>query len=336
MGANGARDHHLHLIPNRIDDDPCALLRLFSLTCARPHVLVMFMSPATLPVATSAPDPAMPGEDRPSRFGSLIGLVRRLIDYGKELAATLQQRAATTDLALVTLPFGTRDIGLILARIGAACAPASRHQAHIRGRSSSCPAAHVGADRRRGPPPAGRCGHRRYLPRSRHHAEPQAVAGPVPRHHPASRRPRRALQGHPRPGDAVSCPSPVQRPARRSAGAIRPDAGGVRHRPALNRRRRNGLRPQNTPMAADERICMRVHRRPLARSTNARCERLIVPAVTAGTRPAMTAGKTPPNLGRVRDPSGGKQMRPGYAAGTASRVGVAGAASSGGSIRRCW
>jgi len=36
--------------------------------------------------------------------------------YGKELATTLQRRA-TTDLAAVTLPFGTRDIGLILARI---------------------------------------------------------------------------------------------------------------------------------------------------------------------------------------------------------------------------
>jgi hypothetical protein len=43
--------------------------------------------------------------------------VRKLIDYGKELAATLQQRATNADLAAVTLPFGTRDIALILARI---------------------------------------------------------------------------------------------------------------------------------------------------------------------------------------------------------------------------
>ena len=59
----------------------------------------MFMSaPAILPVATSPLGPAMPGEDRPGRFGSLVGLVRKLIEYGKELAATLQ----TTGLALVT------------------------------------------------------------------------------------------------------------------------------------------------------------------------------------------------------------------------------------------
>jgi hypothetical protein len=59
----------------------------------------------------------MLGEDRSSRFGRVLGLVRKLIDYGRELATTLQRRATTTDLAAVTLPFGTRDIALILARI---------------------------------------------------------------------------------------------------------------------------------------------------------------------------------------------------------------------------
>jgi hypothetical protein len=61
------------------------------------------------------PDPVAPG-DKPGRFGRLVDLVRKLIDYGKELAATLQQRT-TNDLAAVTLSFGTGDIGLILARI---------------------------------------------------------------------------------------------------------------------------------------------------------------------------------------------------------------------------
>src|SRR5271165_3633887 len=51
-----------------------------------------------------------------SRFRRVLDVVRKLIDYGKELATTLQQRAAT-DLAAVTFPFGTRDIGLILALI---------------------------------------------------------------------------------------------------------------------------------------------------------------------------------------------------------------------------
>ena len=43
--------------------------------------------------------------------------MRRLIDYGKELATTLQQRATNADLAAATLSFGTRDIALIVARI---------------------------------------------------------------------------------------------------------------------------------------------------------------------------------------------------------------------------
>ena len=53
----------------------------------------------------------------PSRAGRLLNLVRKLIDYGKELAAALRHHSATIDLASVTRPFGTRDIALILARI---------------------------------------------------------------------------------------------------------------------------------------------------------------------------------------------------------------------------
>ena len=73
-------------------------------------------APAATPNATSIPDPATPGDDKSSRFGCLLGLVRKLIDYGRELATTLQRRA-TTDLAAITLPFGTSDIALILSRI---------------------------------------------------------------------------------------------------------------------------------------------------------------------------------------------------------------------------
>ena len=72
---------------------------------------------AAIALATALPDPATPGADRPSGFTHLLGLVRRLIDYGKELAATLQQRATNADLAAATLSFGTRDIALIVARI---------------------------------------------------------------------------------------------------------------------------------------------------------------------------------------------------------------------------
>jgi hypothetical protein len=67
----------------------------------------MFMSAA----ATS-----LTPTNRPSRAERLLGLVRKLIDYGRELAATLHQRAAT-DLLSVACNFGTRDLGLILASI---------------------------------------------------------------------------------------------------------------------------------------------------------------------------------------------------------------------------
>jgi hypothetical protein len=51
-----------------------------------------------------------------TRAGRLLGLVRKLIDYGKELAATLRQRSEPTDLALIR-GFGTVDIARVLARI---------------------------------------------------------------------------------------------------------------------------------------------------------------------------------------------------------------------------
>ncbi len=54
--------------------------------------------------------------NQPSRVGRLLDLVRKLIDYGRELAATLPLRAAT-DLASITRCFGTSDIALILASI---------------------------------------------------------------------------------------------------------------------------------------------------------------------------------------------------------------------------
>ena len=41
--------------------------------------------------AANAPDPPT----QPSRSANLLGLVRKLIDYGKELAATIRQRAFT-------------------------------------------------------------------------------------------------------------------------------------------------------------------------------------------------------------------------------------------------
>jgi hypothetical protein len=52
--------------------------------------------------AAEAPDP------KPSRASGLLSLVRRLIDYGRQVAITLRTNPR---------PFGTSDIALILARI---------------------------------------------------------------------------------------------------------------------------------------------------------------------------------------------------------------------------
>jgi len=75
--------------------------------------------------ATAAPSLRPdPHQDRPpagcdasSRTGRLRSLVRKLIDYGKELASTLQQHASAANLAVVTRHFGTTDIAAILACI---------------------------------------------------------------------------------------------------------------------------------------------------------------------------------------------------------------------------
>jgi len=53
----------------------------------------------------------------PSRSGRLLSLVRKLIDYGKELAATLRQGAVPSGMTTLARTFGTSDLPLILARI---------------------------------------------------------------------------------------------------------------------------------------------------------------------------------------------------------------------------
>jgi hypothetical protein len=59
-----------------------------------------------------SPEPAPAGPTAESRAGRLLALVRRLIDYGRELSATLQRDPATCPRH-----FGTTDLALILARI---------------------------------------------------------------------------------------------------------------------------------------------------------------------------------------------------------------------------
>jgi hypothetical protein len=52
----------------------------------------------------------------PSRSGRLLELVRKLIDYGRELAATIRQRTAA-DPIFAKARFGTTDLALLFASI---------------------------------------------------------------------------------------------------------------------------------------------------------------------------------------------------------------------------
>lgn len=70
-------------------------------------------------------------EVKPTRSGRLLCLLRRLIDYGKELAATLRNPAPGTDLDHHVRPFGTRNIALILARITRGLQLAGALETHI-------------------------------------------------------------------------------------------------------------------------------------------------------------------------------------------------------------
>jgi hypothetical protein len=73
--------------------------------------------------------------------GRLLGLVRALIDYGRQLAGTLQQRTAAANLADVTMHFGTIDISEILARITRGLLRAAALETRLASRLAREPAA---------------------------------------------------------------------------------------------------------------------------------------------------------------------------------------------------
>jgi hypothetical protein len=80
-------------------------------------------APADLPdphqdrAVASAPVGAVASVDAPGRTERLLGLLHKLIDFGMQLAGTLQQCTAASNLADAAARFGTTDIALILARI---------------------------------------------------------------------------------------------------------------------------------------------------------------------------------------------------------------------------
>jgi hypothetical protein len=63
----------------------------------------------------SAAAPTQP-DTQPSRSGRLLALVRKLIEYGKELAATVRQRVAA-EPTFARTSFGTADLAVIFNRI---------------------------------------------------------------------------------------------------------------------------------------------------------------------------------------------------------------------------
>jgi hypothetical protein len=76
------------------------------------------MSAAThSPAAPTDPDPPRDAPITPTAIGRVLGVLRRLIDFGKQIAVTVQQRATTPDFASFAKRFGTADLALILARI---------------------------------------------------------------------------------------------------------------------------------------------------------------------------------------------------------------------------
>ena len=97
----------------------------------------------------------------PSRSGRLLGLVRKLIDYGRELVATIRQRTAAEPL-FAMVRFGTTDLALIFTRIARGLLLADALEARVLRR-----AAHLDA----GPRP-GRARSAARAPAAPHAAEP--------------------------------------------------------------------------------------------------------------------------------------------------------------------
>jgi hypothetical protein len=112
-------------------------------------VPILFMT-----ATTTTPDTPTP--DTPSRSARLLGLVHKLIDYGKELAATIRRRAFT-DPQFASTHFGSADAALILASISRGLHRANALEARIvRGaaRLDAAPRAGVSPRNPRVPRPA--------------------------------------------------------------------------------------------------------------------------------------------------------------------------------------
>lgn len=75
----------------------------------------MFMSAAPLTAETGAA--SGPKDQARNRYGRLLGLVRRIIDHGRDLVATLKRQNTPSPSEDVARRFGTFNLALIIARI---------------------------------------------------------------------------------------------------------------------------------------------------------------------------------------------------------------------------
>jgi hypothetical protein len=86
---------------------------------------------ATAPGPTTQPAPWPASTDRRGCLARLLGLVRKLIDHGKQLTVAIGQRSLANDPALAGCRFGTGDIALILSRITLALQRATALEARL-------------------------------------------------------------------------------------------------------------------------------------------------------------------------------------------------------------
>ena len=111
-------------------------------------------SPAAAQTNPPDPNPDQPaaaGAPAPAPTSRLLTLLHALIDYGKQLADTLQQRIPATNLIEIVRPFGTLDIAHILARITQGLLRAAALEARLinsPARPPAAPAAQTAPSRR--------------------------------------------------------------------------------------------------------------------------------------------------------------------------------------------
>ncbi len=85
--------------------------------------------------ATESPPP-ITDEARATRSGRLLALIRKLIDYGRELGATVRQRVAA-DPIFAKASFGASDLAVIVARIARGMRLAQALEARVLSRSAA-------------------------------------------------------------------------------------------------------------------------------------------------------------------------------------------------------